>query len=101
MAELHTLVENEMAQAGHVIFLADVCRAATIAGQKTSSIGDVVAELGEAPGEMLGLMAARPTELSLEGPEFGGGHGAFTCSCCVAWRGLPTAITMVSSPREN
>jgi uncharacterized caspase-like protein len=80
MAELHTLVENELAQAGHVVFLADVCRAATIAGQKTASIGDVVAELGEAPGEMLGLMAARPTELSLEGPEFGGGHGAFTYS---------------------
>lgn len=80
MAELHTLVEAELAQAGHVIFLADVCRAATIAGQKTSSIGDVVAELGEAPGEMLGLMAARPTELSLEGPDFGGGHGAFTWS---------------------
>lgn len=80
MAELHTLVENELTQAGHVIFLADVCRAATIAGQKTSSSPDVVAELGEAPGEMLGLMAARPTELSLEGPEFGGGHGAFTYS---------------------
>jgi uncharacterized caspase-like protein len=80
MAELHTLVENELAQAGHVILLADVCRAATIAGQKTASIGDVVAQLGEAPGEMLGLMAARPTELSLEGPEFGGGHGAFTYS---------------------
>jgi uncharacterized caspase-like protein len=79
MAELHTLVETELAQAGHVIFLADVCRAATIAGQKTSS-PDVVAELGEAPGEMLGLMAARPTELSIEGPEFGGGHGAFTYS---------------------
>jgi uncharacterized caspase-like protein len=77
MAELHTLVENELAQAGHVIFLADVCRAATIAGQKSP---DVVAELGEASGEMLGLMAARPTELSLEGPEFGGGHGAFTYS---------------------
>jgi uncharacterized caspase-like protein len=79
MAELHTLVEAELAQVGHVIFLADVCRAATIAGQKTSS-PDIVAELGEAPGEMLGLMAARPTELSLEGPEFGGGHGAFTYS---------------------
>jgi uncharacterized caspase-like protein len=80
MAELHTLVENELAQAGHVIFLADVCRAATIAGQKIASLGNVVEELGEAPGEMLGLMAARPTELSLEGPEFGGGHGAFTYS---------------------
>jgi uncharacterized caspase-like protein len=29
---------------------------------------------------MLGLMAARPKELSLEGPDFGGGHGAFTYS---------------------
>ncbi len=80
MAELHSLVEDELSRAGHVIFLADVCRAATIAGQKTTSLGSVVAELGEAPGEMLGLMAARPTELSLEGPEFGGGHGAFTYS---------------------
>ena len=29
---------------------------------------------------MLGLMAARPKELSIEGPQFGGGHGAFTYS---------------------
>jgi uncharacterized caspase-like protein len=80
MAELHSLVEQELSKAGHVIFLADVCRAATIAGQKTTSLGSVVEKLGEAPGELLGLMAARPTELSLEGPEFGGGHGAFTWS---------------------
>jgi uncharacterized caspase-like protein len=80
MAELHSLVEQELSKAGHVIFLADVCRAATIAGQKTASLGSVVEELGQAPGEMLGLMAARPKELSLEGAEFGGGHGAFTWS---------------------
>ncbi|MGA2713653.1 MAG: caspase family protein [Bryobacteraceae bacterium] len=80
MAELHSLVEQELSKVGHVIFLADVCRAATIAGQKTASLGSVVEKLGEAPGELLGLMAARPTELSLEGPEFGGGHGAFTWS---------------------
>ena len=80
MAELHSLVEQELSQVAHVIFLADVCRAATIAGQKTASLGSVVEKLGEAPGELLGLMAARPTELSLEGPEFGGGHGAFTWS---------------------
>jgi uncharacterized caspase-like protein len=80
MSEIHSLVEQELTRAGHVIFLADVCRAASIAGQKTTAIGAVVEKLGEAPGEMLGLMAARPTELSLEGPEFGGGHGAFTYS---------------------
>ena len=78
MAELHSVVEEELNRAGRVILLADVCRAATIAGQKTASLGAVVEKIGEAPGEMLGLMAARPKELSIEGPDFGGGHGAFT-----------------------
>jgi uncharacterized caspase-like protein len=80
MSELHSLVEDELTRAGHVIFLADVCHASAIAGQKTDSISGAVAELGESPGEMLGLMAARPKEVSFEGPEFGGGHGAFTWS---------------------
>ena len=80
MSELRTLVENELHVAGHVVFLADVCRAATIAGQPSSTVGAAVQQLGDTPGEMLGLMAARPKELSMEGPEFGGGHGAFTYS---------------------
>jgi uncharacterized caspase-like protein len=80
MAELHTVVEEALSRVGHVILLADVCRAATIAGQKTTTLGGVVEQIGEASGELLGLMAARPQELSLEGPEFGGGHGAFTWS---------------------
>ena len=80
MAELHSLVEESLSTVGHVILLADVCRAATIAGQKTTELGGVVEQIGEAPGELLGLMAARPRELSLEGAEFGGGHGAFTWS---------------------
>jgi uncharacterized caspase-like protein len=80
MGELHSVVDQALTNIGHVILLADVCRAATIAGQKTTALGGIVAQLGEAPGEMLGLMAARPKELSLESPEFGGGHGAFTWS---------------------
>jgi uncharacterized caspase-like protein len=80
MAELHSVVEEALLKAGHVILLADVCRAATIAGQKTTALGGAVVEIGEAPGQLLGLMAARPKELSLEGPDFGMGHGAFTWS---------------------
>jgi len=80
MAELHSLVEEALSKVGHVILLADVCRAATIEGRKTAALGSVVEQIGEAPGELLGLMAARPKELSFEGPEFGGGHGAFTWS---------------------
>ncbi len=80
MAELHAVVEGALSKVGHVILLADICRAATIEGQKTAALGGVVEQIGEAPGELLGLMAARPKELSFEGPEFGGGHGAFTWS---------------------
>ena len=78
MGELFALVQGELTTAGHVIFLADVCRAASIAGQKSTALG--VEKFGDAEGELLGLMAARPTELSMEGPQFGGGHGAFTWS---------------------
>jgi uncharacterized caspase-like protein len=79
MAEMHTVVEDELTRAGRVIFLADVCRAASIAGQKTATLANAVEGVA-ADGEMLGLMAARPKELSNEGPEYGGGHGAFTYS---------------------
>jgi uncharacterized caspase-like protein len=79
MAELHSVVEQALLKVGHVILLADVCRAATIAGQKTTALSDAVARVS-APGELLGLMAARPREVSYEGPDFGTGHGAFTWS---------------------
>jgi uncharacterized caspase-like protein len=80
MAELQTLVQRDLAKTGRVVFLADVCRAATIGNMKTATVGNAVEQLGEDSGEMLGLMAARPAELSIESPEFGGGHGAFTWS---------------------
>src|SRR5579863_8153631 len=67
MAELHTVVEQALSRVGHVILLADVCRAATIAGQKTTALSDAVAGVS-APGELLGLMAARPREVSYEDP---------------------------------
>ena len=80
MAEIQDLVEKELSKVGRVVLLADVCRAATIGNLKTAAIGSAVEKLGEAPGEMLGLMAARPKEVSHEGPQYGGGHGAFTYS---------------------
>ena len=80
MSELQSLVDDELSKVGRVVFLADVCRAATIGSLKTDAVGGAIEKLGEAQGEMLGLMAARPKEVSYEGPNFGGGHGAFTYS---------------------
>jgi len=78
MAELQRLVQDDLAGARRVVFFADVCHAATIGNLKTAALSDAVAVLGRATGEMLGFMAARPAELSFEGPQFGNGHGAFT-----------------------
>ena len=87
MSEIQQLVEDELSKVGRVVFLADICRATAIGNIKNSSIGSAVEKLGEAPGEMLGLMASRPKELAEEGTQFGGGHGAFTYSLLKAMNG--------------
>ena len=61
--------ERSLKSTAASFFLADVCRAATIGSLKTDAVGGAIEKLGDAPGEMLGLMAARPKELSNEGPD--------------------------------
>ncbi len=68
--------------------MVDVSRAANIGNLKTATIGSAVEKLGQANGEMLGLMASRPKEYSLEGTQFGGGHGALTYSIIKGLGGL-------------
>lgn len=87
LAELRATVEAAAARIGRVIFLADVCRAAASAGGNSTPLVDGIEKQVTIPGQLLGLMAARPTELSFEGPEFGGGHGAFTWSVLQALDG--------------
>lgn len=88
MAEIQALVDDELSKVGRVVLMADICRSATIGNIKSVSIGTAVEKLAEAQGEMLGLMAARPKELAVEGPQFGGGHGAFTWSLLEGLEGL-------------
>ncbi|HEY3838678.1 MAG TPA: tetratricopeptide repeat protein, partial [Bryobacteraceae bacterium] len=80
MQEIQDLVQQELSKVGRVVLLADVCRAAAIGATKPSNVNAAVERLGEAQGEILGLMASRPKEVSYEGPQYGGGHGAFTYS---------------------
>lgn len=91
MADLQKLVQTELADAGRVVLLADVCHAATIGNLKTGSLGEALAAIGKSAGDMLGLMAARPAEVSFEGPQFGNGHGAFTWAVLEALNGKADA----------
>jgi Flp pilus assembly protein TadD len=78
MSDLQALVTDQLANVGRVVFLFDVCHAAAIENLKTTTVGNSVAALGDSPGKMLGLLATTASGTSLEGPEFGGGHGVFT-----------------------
>jgi tetratricopeptide (TPR) repeat protein len=78
MGDVQNLVQAELGNVGRVALFVDVCRAGAIGSIKSTTVNTSVEKLGEAEGEILGLMASRPKELSHEGPQFGGGHGAFT-----------------------
>ena len=80
MADLHRLVHEKLHGVGRVHIYVDVCHAGAIGTIKSKSnrINSFVERLGEADGEIVGFMASRPREVSYEGPQFGGGHGAFT-----------------------
>ena len=80
MADLQQLVRDELERVKRVHVYVDVCHAGKIGTieAKKNRINSVIERLGEADGEILGLMASRPREVSYEGPQFGGGHGAFS-----------------------
>ncbi len=78
MAELQTLFQEQVAQVGRVLLFVDVCKADTIGTIKSTSVNAGVENFKNVDGDLLAMMAARRKELSYEGPEFGGGHGAFS-----------------------
>jgi tetratricopeptide (TPR) repeat protein len=78
MADMQALLDEQVANVARVILFVDVCRAGTIGTIRSTTVNSSVERLAESEGEVFGLMASRPKELSYEGPEFGGGHGAFS-----------------------
>jgi tetratricopeptide (TPR) repeat protein len=78
MSELRTLFEEQLKNVGHVLLFADVCKAANIGSIHNTSVNAHVSTLGEVEGDLFGLLASGPKQVSFEGPEFGGGHGVFS-----------------------
>ncbi len=78
MAELQLLFEEQLTKVGRVLLFVDVCKAGTIGTIHNTTVNSDVENFKNLEGQLLGMMAGRRKELSLEGPEFGGGHGAFS-----------------------
>lgn len=81
MADIQKLVREDLTRAGRVLAFVDVCRSGTIGTIPRASILKVNSEidqLSQTEGELFLFMASRPKEVSFEGPQYGGGHGAFS-----------------------
>jgi len=78
--ELQTLFQEQLENVGRVVIFVDVCNAGTVGIIKGRNAinQQIEQQLGEAEGSLTGMLAAGPKESSYEGPEYGGGHGAFT-----------------------
>jgi len=78
MTELQSLFEDQLSKVGRVMLFVDVCKAGTIGTIHNTTVSSSVQALGDVEGDLFGLLASRPKEVSLEGPQFGGGHGVFS-----------------------
>jgi tetratricopeptide (TPR) repeat protein len=76
--ELQSLFEEQLAKVGRVLLFVDVCKAGTVGTIHNTTVNSNLQQLGDIQGDLFGLLASRPREVSLEGPEFGGGHGVFS-----------------------
>jgi protein O-mannosyl-transferase len=76
--ELQSLFEEQLSKVGRVLLFVDVCKAGTVGTIHNTTVNSNVQQLGDIQGDLFGLLASRPREVSLEGPEFGGGHGVFS-----------------------
>src|SRR5258708_2204602 len=79
MADLRSLFQEQVARLGRVLLFVDVCKSGIIGTIKSTAVNAEVANFQNVEGgDLLAMMSARPKEFSFEGPEFGGGHGAFS-----------------------
>jgi tetratricopeptide (TPR) repeat protein len=78
MSELRSLFEEQLKNVGRVLLFVDICKAGTIGSIQNTTVSADVQHLGDVDGDLFGFLASRPKEVSIEGPQFGGGHGVFS-----------------------
>lgn len=88
MADIQTLVREDLSRVGHVLVYVDVCRAGNIGALRGNNpVNQAMERLTEADGDLFLFLASGPNEVSIEGPQFGGGHGAFSYFLMDAFNG--------------
>jgi tetratricopeptide (TPR) repeat protein len=76
--ELQDLFTKQLQNVARVVLFVDVCKAGAISAMSTANMASTVESLGGVPGKLFGYLASQPNQVSIEGPQFGGGHGVFS-----------------------
>jgi tetratricopeptide (TPR) repeat protein len=81
MGEVQRYLREDLGKAGRVLAFIDACRSGAVGAIPPASqlkVNRALDALTMTDGELLLYAASRPGEVSFEGPQYGGGHGAFT-----------------------
>jgi tetratricopeptide (TPR) repeat protein len=78
MADLEDLFRKELAGVRRALLFLDTCHSGQLGSVAINPINDAVAPLSRVKGEVFTFMASGKDEQSEEGPQYGGGHGAFS-----------------------
>src|SRR5258706_2367338 len=73
--ELQDLFTQQLQSVARVVMFVNVCKAVAISSMSTANMSSSVEALGSTPGKLFGFLASKPNQVSIEGPQFGGGHG--------------------------
>lgn len=87
LADIQKLFRQELQTTRRVMIFMDACHAGKLGEVAIKSINDSVEQLSEGKGEAFSFLAAGKDEKAEEGPQYGGGHGAFTYFVVDGWNG--------------
>lgn len=77
MKDLSDIIQSRLQKAKRILLFADACRAGKL-GQSQGNINRYIEDVSRR-AETMGLLASSPNEFSVEGKQFCGGHGVFSC----------------------
>ncbi len=78
MADLQVLFQQQLSGVRRAMLYLDTCHAGQLGEVGIKPINDAVEPLTKVGGELFSFLASGKGEKSEEGPQFGGGHGAFS-----------------------
>ena len=91
LRDLQSVISALEAKGVEVLLISDACRSGNLAGNAIGGSGLTAQALARGFQNTVKILSCQPEELSLEGPQWGGGHAAFSYHLIQGLMGLADA----------